>query len=87
VDKNAIADQLQSALDAFNSPSKAHRNRDSGEFRAINTSIRAALRALGEDAHEVETLEARGLFTGHYADPIPDSFVPGIETLIEDLRA
>ncbi len=82
-----IADHLEAAAKAFSDLPPEKQTRDSMAFRGINDNIRRAFTALDdEDPNAMESLERRGLATGHWDEPIPETFLPGVAQLAADLR-
>lgn len=88
MDKPTALKNLNVTLTAFERSAVPENGiRDTAEFYNLNAAIRRGLEALGENAMDVETLENRGLFTGSFDEPIPDTYLPGVRQLIADLEA
>lgn len=85
MEKTDIADRLEAALTAWNKLPKSKQTRDALALRGINEGIRRGLHAL--DGETPKDLEPRGLAAGSVGEPIPDTYIPGVEKLIADLRA
>jgi hypothetical protein len=87
MEKATLIKNLQDCLKAFErNPIPQEGIRDSAEFYNLNTAIRHGLTGVGEDPYDPETLQNRGLLIPTADEPIPESYIRGVRSLIADLQ-